>query len=280
MSVALSTWQRPVESAGDPIRGDGALSAVFAGPLASVPRPVWGAPAAGRSPTFRELRDPEDMAAIQDLFSATYSHGDRRAVASMWSKWFFNAVMPTVLGLLMVERRTCSADESAVGVTLDSTGCPERLWIREPGDVDTADTVATGLERLARDRLAMVVDTLARVSGASRNVFWSNAGNSLEYLVGEMARHPAVTPDVLEQAQSFLECRRFADGQRNPLFRPVRYRRAPDGHGEVERQRRVCCIRYLLPETAYCGNCPLSCRQRERADGPDATAPSVKRGTA
>ena len=239
-----------------------AFRAVFTGPLASLPQPVCGEPDdGGLYLTFRQLGDPTVQAMIQERFAPAYPDGDRRAVASMWSKWLFNALLPTVTGLLLTEGRGCTADDSSVGVVLSEAGYPQRFWIRETGDVTAPVAIPVGLAALARQRLSPVIDALSTVSGASRNVFWSNAGNTLEYVIGEMARHPAITPLMLEQGYAFLECRRLDDGQRNPLFRPVRYR-APAGEtGSVERQRRVCCIRYLLPNLSYCSNCPLNCRR-------------------
>ncbi|WP_197408110.1 MULTISPECIES: siderophore-iron reductase FhuF [unclassified Guyparkeria] len=252
---------------GSPVdcRGDDPFRDVFAGPLESLPRPRRGDTSCeGPRVTFPELGDPAVMAMIQERFATVYPGGDRRAVASMWSKWLFNAVLPSLVGLLLADGRACAADDSSLGVVLDEAGYPERFWIRDQGDITAPVSMASGFEALLRDRLAPVIEALASVSGASRNVFWSNAGNSVEYLVGEMARHPAITPATLQQAYAFFETRRFADGQRNPLFRPVRYH-SPDGDGAVERRRRVCCIRYLLPGTSYCANCPLACRDQAGA---------------
>ncbi|HAR06848.1 MAG TPA: hypothetical protein DCR98_00330, partial [Cobetia sp.] len=39
------------------------------------------------------------------------------------------------------------------------------------------------------------------------------------------------------------------------LFMPVRY--LPDEHGETQRTRRLCCLRYRLEDFGCCGNCPL-----------------------
>ncbi|MCL7744392.1 siderophore-iron reductase FhuF [Guyparkeria hydrothermalis] len=239
---------------------------VFSGPLARLPRPVLGEwSGEGVSLTLRQLRDPSALAVILERFAPNYPGGDRRAVASMWSKWFFNAVLPPVVGLLLAERRACIADDASVGVIIDASARPSRFWLRESGDITDPVSVETGMERLVRERLSPVVEALSVASGASRNVFWSNAGNSVEYLVGEMARHPAITPATLQVAYAFFECRRFGDGLRNPLSRPVRYRAIADESRGVERQRRVCCIRYLLPEVSYCANCPLACRRTDEA---------------
>lgn len=256
---------------------------VFSGPLAQLPRPVLGEwSGEGVSLTLRQLYDPSALAVVLERFAPTYSGGDRRAVASMWSKWFFNAVLPPIVGLLLAERRACIADDASVGVVIDASARPGRFWLRESGDVTHPVSIEAGLERLVKERLSPVGEALSIASGASRNVFWSNAGNSVEYLVGEMARHPAITPATLQAAYAFFERRRFGDGLRNPLFRPVRYRAIVGESGGVERQRRICCIRYLLPEVTYCANCPLACRRSDKtsAGGACRTARHPSRGAA
>ena len=53
-----------------------------------------------------------------------------------------------------------------------------------------------------------------------------------------------------------LQSAKRPDGTRNPLYQPVRYIEL-EGAAMPWRQRRVCCIRYLLPELELCENCPL-----------------------
>ncbi|WP_371348899.1 (2Fe-2S)-binding protein [Ancylobacter sp. IITR112] len=55
----------------------------------------------------------------------------------------------------------------------------------------------------------------------------------------------------LRHGRKLLARRRLASGAANPLAEPVRY--LADG----TRQRRVCCLRHLVPALAYCGTCPL-----------------------
>lgn len=111
-------------------RGLAAFRAVFIGPLASLPQPVCGeSDDGGLYLTFRQLGDPTVLAMIQERFAPAYPGGDRRAVASMWSKWLFNALLPPVTGLLLTEGRACTADDSSVGVVLNEAGYPQRFWI-------------------------------------------------------------------------------------------------------------------------------------------------------
>ncbi|MBN2872321.1 MAG: siderophore-iron reductase FhuF [Halothiobacillaceae bacterium] len=279
--VSTVTWPHfDPEALPAPKADSPSLFAVFAGPLEAVTQPALGQPRPDRpdrhAPDLATLSDPAFLAERQRRFARTYPGGDRRAVASIWSKWLYNAVLPTFIGLLMTEGRGWTGERSAIGVVLDSDARPERLWLRSPAVIGASVSVGEGLERLMTGLLAPVIETLARESGASRNVFWSNAGNVVEYLVGEMAQHPAITLEAQRDSFAFLDRRHLPSGERNPLWRPVRYRSVPTGQGEIARLRRVCCIRYLLPATATCANCPLNCRQRD-AQASGTAGPEVAR---
>jgi ferric iron reductase protein FhuF len=92
----------------------------------------------------------------------------------------------------------------------------------------------------------------------SPKVLWSNAGNYFENLLNLMAK-AGMPAERLAPGRLLLESRTRPDGTRNPLFQPVQYLPVNDEHGQptLRRERKVCCVRYLLPELELCGNCPL-----------------------
>ena len=99
-----------------------------------------------------------------------------------------------------------------------------------------------------------------------------------------VAKHPgaAFVLDVVNQTYR-------PDGRANPFFNTVRYRDRPDappsrGHDGDDlvmsrapdrrwRQRRVCCVRYLLPDRPLCANCPLLSAPPSDT-GPEPTPPA------
>lgn len=240
-----------------------ALSQLYIGPLeALIPPRLSTEPPAAAIPG-NALLDPACLEALLIRFGAQYRHGDRRAVASLWSKWHFSALLaPALAANLLLERDLPLALER-VQVILTPEGRTERLCLEHEGTPLPALGAFTRFTTLLDRHLAPMIEVLATLSGASTRVFWSNAGNVFEHFVSVVDQHPMASPDTAEEARLLLESRQYPDGRRNPLFRPVRYIESP--YSEVQRVRKLCCLRYLLPELNYCGNCPLEgCDRRVR----------------
>lgn len=105
-----------------------------------------------------------------------------------------------------------------------------------------------------------MIDSLARASGLTRRVLWSNAGNLFERVIGHCAQLLGEAHPGVRQGRELLARRRLVAGAINPLAEPVRY--LADG----TRQRRVCCLRYLIPTLPYCETCPLDRDPAVRSD--------------
>ncbi len=243
-----------------------ALSTLYIGPLAGLTPPrVSAVPGADTLPA-RELLDPARLAALFDRFGAQYEHGDRRAVASLWSKWHFSGLCAHALAANLLLERDLPLGLDALHLQQSPEGRTSGLELRHAGrplgDLAPYPRFATLLD----DHLTPLIEALAATTGASPKVFWSNAGNYFEYFVGALAEHPMASPGVADPAQALMESRTLPDGRRNPLYRPVRYVEpvAPD---RPRRVRRLCCIRYLIEELGYCANCPLECRRAAREAG-------------
>ncbi|WP_136248817.1 siderophore-iron reductase FhuF [Halomonas borealis] len=236
-----------------------ALSQLYIGPLQHLPPPqVTTTPTADSIPA-RRLLDPTYLDALFDRFGAQYGHGDRRAVASLWSKWHLSTLCAHGLAAnLLLERDLplgldeLRLDQSPEGQT---TGLHLNHAGRPLGDLDGLTRFATLLD----GHLTPLIEALASATGASPKVFWSNAGNYFEYFASALPSHPMASPHGAEEAHRLMASRHLADGRRNPLHRPVRYVE-PTTPESPSRIRRLCCIRYLIDELDYCGNCPLECR--------------------
>ncbi|MGQ3198133.1 MAG: (2Fe-2S)-binding protein, partial [Hydrogenophaga sp.] len=79
----------------------------------------------------------------------------------------------------------------------------------------------------------------------TRRVLWSNAGNLFEAFIRRLDEtHPGLRG--LAPAREWLE-------MPTPLHRPVIYLPRAEG---VHRMRRICCMRYLVPDRVFCTTCP------------------------
>lgn len=178
--------------------------------------------------------------------------GDRRAIASLWSRWHYWAVLPAYLAALLLYRCTPTLDAVYLSAGNRSIGL---RWQSELTQW-TPEQARTACEHIVQQEQPLV-DALCAHSRASAKVFWSNFGNLLEHVVVQLRPHPGVCPDMLVAVEHLLSHAQLADGSANPLQHPVRY--VPDPHadaGALHRVRKICCLYYLLPDTALCSNCP------------------------
>ncbi|MGC3874967.1 siderophore-iron reductase FhuF [Halomonas sp. GXIMD04776] len=241
------------EQQGDTV--EASLAALYSGVLAEAKPPRFSiSPPPDALPAV-DLFIPGTLEEVLARFGDRYTAGDIRGVASQWSKWYFTAILvPALIAILVLRRELPLAlDRLYVLMSLDDR--VDRLYLQDTGRPLSQGSDEKVFSRLLDDHLRPIVDTLAGVSGASPRVFWSNAGNTFEQCLNQIEQHPTAWPDMTDDARHFLTQPRLKDERRNPFYLPVRYRERPDG--STKRVRRLCCIRYLVPELSYCGNCPL-----------------------
>lgn len=242
------------------------LSRLYVGPLEALTPPSVAPAAITGLLAGRDLRDPACLARLLDRFAAGYDRPDRRALASLWSKWHFSALLAPGLAANLLLERDLPLALYDVDIILADEGHTERLHLAHTGNPLTSLDAFTRFSTLIDDHLMPLIAALATVSGTSPRVFWSNAGNYFEYFADSFERHPLAIPGGSREARRLLESRRYPDGRHNPLYRPVNY--IDEGEALCRRVRRLCCLRYLVPELGLCGNCPLNSRSDSSSGGP------------
>lgn len=239
------------------------LSQVYTGPLEGMPPVRIGEPGAAAEATLRasDLLKPAEMTRVLERFGASYSGGDRRAIASLWSKWHLSNVIAHALATNLLLDRDLPLALEETRITLSPEGYTVGLHLPHEGGVLAAPTPYQRFQRLINRHLAPLIDALSAWSGAAPRVFWSNAGNYFEHFAHALEQHPLAAIHTSTPALELLDTAVFDDGKRNPLYRPIRYQVTDEG---TQRIRQLCCLRYLLPEVEYCGNCPLTCPKPAR----------------
>lgn len=196
-----------------------------------------------------------------------------RALMSQWSKFYFRAVAPAALAITIVHGRTLTLDPDACGIVLRGglpvqVRFPESSWTPpHEGEGDTvADPPQVRYASLLQGHLPAAMAAMQRAAGVSTRVLWSNAGNLLEFIVGEMRKVPSLSARATsDYAWLFEGDAGFGQTSDNPLYRTVRYVTPPSTAMPTPmRARRVCCLRYQLAgkgtrcdEALLCGSCPL-----------------------
>ena len=205
---------------------------------------------------LRTLLTPEVFTAVLNRFGAQYPDSDRRGLASVWSKYYFIKLIPPVVAASLVLDHCLPLRLEQLQVVLDEQGMPLGFKLPDLGQrwaPSPTDTFQR-FDGLIEGHLRPFIDIVANLTRLSPKVLWSNAGNYLEWLLGVLAN---ATPQAdLSQGHELLNAPTLQDGRRNPLYQPVRYLELA-GQRELKRQRRVCCVRYLVGGLAYCENCPL-----------------------
>ncbi|GAU85571.1 siderophore-iron reductase FhuF [Bosea sp. BIWAKO-01] len=226
---------------------------LFSGELAPYgDRFVLAADAPAPSPG-RDLGDATRLAELLALYSRQCPGGDRRAIASLWSKQHFATLLPPYLAFALMAQRAVDIDLAAIGCTFGPDGTTRHIHLHGIGSNAIPADEGPRFMPLIQGHIEPMVLALSAAAGISRKVVWSNAGNMFEFVLRRIERAIGVN-DAVAEALSFLESARLPNGKPNPLFKPVSYADPADGSG---RQRRVCCIRYLVPGRSYCSTCPL-----------------------
>lgn len=209
---------------------------------------------------YEALLAPGAFGDVLGHFGQRYSGDDRRALASLWAKHYIVKLLPPVMGatLLLGWRLPLSLGETSL--VLDEEHLPQAFRLSGKGEPFAAETSEPFelFSGLLDDHLQPLFQLIASQVKVSPKVLWSNAGNYFENLLNLMAK-AGMPAQRLAPGRALLETRTRPDGSRNPLFQPVQYLPITDEQGQatLRRERRVCCVRYLLPELELCGNCPL-----------------------
>jgi ferric iron reductase protein FhuF len=173
---------------------------------------------------------------------------DRRAVASMWSLYYFSALtIPYVVARVLNHQALPVAfDEMTVALAAD--GLPRAFGVDGPGDWrnDGGREVFSMLAPLMRSHLAKVVAHLKATGGISPRLAWNNAAVYIDY-----ALRSAGTDPLHDQADAMTGRRSMPDGTPNPFFDCLRHE---EEDGARVCRRKICCLRYLLPGIPSCGS--------------------------
>ena len=232
------------------------LSQIYTGPLEGIPPVTFAGEESGTGELLRvsDLLNPPQMTSMLERFGASYAGGDRRAIASLWSKWHLSNVIAHGMAANLLLNRDLPLALQDTRIKVSPEGYTIGLCLPHEGLVLGSAEPYQRFKRMLNEHLTPLIVALSKWSGAAPRVFWSNAGNYFEHFAHALRDHPLANDTTAAPALELLETAVLDDGKRNPLYRPIRYQTTDQG---VERVRRQCCLRYLLPEVEYCGNCPL-----------------------
>lgn len=236
------------------------LDAILIGELSRFRTGLAGADDRRHGIRADDLLDQAGISAIVARFDAKFGRTDRRAIMSMWASAYFTDALPPLLAANIMLDRTPHLDLDRVGFIMAPSLRIQALKIgRVLQPLENTDAHER-FDGVVTSHLTPLIELVADRGGVTKRVLWSNVGNVFEAFLRKLDAIDPVRPG-LRQARQLLASRTLPSGMRNPLHEPVRY---VDGR----RIRRVCCMRYLVPNETVCGVCPLD------ADNPARTRPA------
>ena len=200
-----------------------------------------------------ELLDRNISENLLARFAEVHAGGDRRAIVSMWTQWHFGAlIIPTTAAMLLLGR-DLPVELDRISVALDEHGKSKAIVLTEAEIPGTY--VSDGcFSRLFQKHVEPLIRAFAGQFKVSPRLLWNNAADIFEWALDQAEAIGTIRSDALHEGRSLLSSRLDRIGQPNPMFGLVRHL----NQGETTlRQRKICCLRYLLPGVACCGSiCP------------------------
>lgn len=212
---------------------------------------LFSAPSGKIGYAAADLCAPETALALLEPFLRLHEGGDRAAVISMWSQWYFALLLAPWTRIALLHRWRLPVDPQGIRFTQGADcAVPEKFILADRGGAITAgDNIATLFGHLAQTHLLPVCQIFSRLSGIKPGLFWNNAAIRIAHGIDMAEEHGADTTD----ARAFLAAKALPDGTLNRLCQPVRIIERDDGPQMI---RRLCCLRYKLSGLEYCPSCP------------------------
>ncbi|SEN93561.1 ferric iron reductase protein FhuF [Duganella sp. CF517] len=244
----------------------GLLAPIFRGALAPHGEAlVCGPPPAWAIPVAALTRADGPLQGILVRYADHLGGGeDLRPVASLWSLAYLRALLPPMVAAASVLRHGFPATAAEVWLELDPHREPLRFYIAHEGASRAGTDTQARYAPLLQHHLEPLFAELSRISGLPRKVLWGNAARCLEPVFDQALAMLGPVPALLDDRRQLLElplwnqCGEPAAvaNHPNPLYPRLRAQ-AHFTPAEAANLHRQCCLQYLLPQTGYCGACPL-----------------------
>ncbi len=236
----------------------GALAPLFSGDLARYRNVFLAADDPREAISGAEFLQPQMLSELMARFRPQFALADQRGLASIWANQYFMRLFPPVISAALLLNQRMPLQLEQLSIIVDGEGLP--LVFKLPGPCEQLPPPQNPFERFAHlldNNLQPFIQALCAHTGVSAKVLWSNAGNYFEAWLGQLQKR-SEEPALLLDGERLLSTAQRPDGSRNPLYAPIRYVDIEHADGQVRpwRQRRLCCIRYVLPGVELCPNCP------------------------
>lgn len=198
----------------------------------------------------RQLACEDVFCGLMTRHNAAHPDADPRAAASLWTLYYFSllTITPTVCRLVHGRRLPLALGDLSVIIDPENA-LPVAFLLPHAGDQAGKASAPEDLHGLLRDHLAALIPSIARAAKLAPKLLWNNAAVYLSWIIGEIEAQ--ADPALARACRAVIDDALWPDGSRNPMSGMV-----------VKGNRRVCCLRYMIPAIGGCGaSCPLPCGQ-------------------
>ncbi len=240
------------------VKGLRGLSAAFAGPHAWCNEKMLLSSDLADGIPLTEFFASGAFDRALSTYAATFDDSDRRAVASMWSLFYFSSLTIPYVVAWALERQMLPVTFDEMTVALSADGLPRALGVPAPGvwSDEGGREIFSALQPLMDEHLVRVIGHLKAVGGISPKLAWNNAAVYIDY-----ALRCAGTEPLSDQADAMTRLRLMPNGTPNPFFDCLRHE---EEDGARVCRRKICCLRYLLPGIPSCGSlCALPSQRNQ-----------------
>lgn len=203
-----------------------------------------------------QLLDDATLTHLLSLYSQRFEGCDRRAIVSLWSKGYLEALFPPLLASCLALDLRLPIALQHLGLAVNERGTPVLIVPDSAGQImDSTGQAPLHICALFHDNLQPFVSGVARFGRLSTRALWGNIAAYLAWTLGLLVQHQWVSPAHALELRALFSASQLPDGTINPLHGAYQFDTA-DG----QPRRKVCCLRYQLPHLPYCADCPLTCR--------------------
>ena len=240
------------------VGGAKALSSAFAGPHAWCNEKMMLSADLADGIPLPEFFASGGFDRALSTYAKTCGGSDRRAVASMWSLFYFSALTSPYVVARVLDHQALPVMFDDMTVALSADGLPRAFGVATAGDWrdDDAGEIFAMIGALMDAHLSKVVPHLKTIGGISPKLAWNNAAVYIDY-----ALRTAGTEPLSDQADAMVARRLMPNGAPNPFFDCLRQE---EEDGVPVCRRKICCLRYLLPGIPSCGSlCALPSQRNQ-----------------
>ena len=202
----------------------------------------------------RSLCAPGHFETVINRYAARFPGTDRRAAVSVWTMYYFSHLVVSPLVFWLADGRILELGRDNLTARVDrETVLPAGFVLHDAGKRDHSASVFDVMEDAIFGHATPLIETISAQAGVSPKLLWSNVAVYADWVIRELG---AAMPERRDAALALLDSKTWPDGTSNPLCGWIRRETAPDG--TCFSQRRICCLRYILPGVPGCGMiCPI-----------------------